>query len=44
MDTTFDRTLMYILDLCGSLTVEQLETVIANLETIKENLIEGDEE
>ncbi len=42
MDENFDRTLMYILDLCGSLTAEQLETVIANIETMKENLIEGE--
>lgn len=44
MDEKFDRTLMDILDLCGGLTIEQLESVIANIEIMKENLVEeGDE-
>ncbi len=36
--------IFYILDLCADMTVQQLQCVIANLEIMKENKIEEENE
>lgn len=36
-------TFMYILDLCGSLSINELECLIGNIETMIENLKEEEE-
>lgn len=39
-----ENTLLYVLDLCGEMSIRELECVIANLEILKENKIEEENE